>query len=64
MARLTKWEGFNPDGSPRAVLVKRDGLFDNILQPALAKLAQYEDMEEFMAQNIRDELMGHHDILN
>lgn len=44
--RLTKWEGRNPDGTPRAVLVKRDGLFAEILQEALRKLAQFEDEEE------------------
>ena len=64
MERLTKWEGRNPDGSPRAVLAKHDGLFYDILQPALAKLARYEDMEEFMEQNIRDELNGYHDTIS
>lgn len=43
--RLTKWEGMDADG-PRAVLVKREGPFAPILQEALRKLAQYEDMEE------------------
>lgn len=43
--RLTKWEGWDADG-PRAVLVKRDGPFAPILQEALRKLAQYEDLEE------------------
>ena len=50
MERLTKWEGFNVDGTPRAVLVKREGLFADILQPALAKLASYEDAEEQIAE--------------
>lgn len=44
--RLTKWEGRNPDGTPRAVLVKHDGLFAEILQEALRKLALFEDEEE------------------
>ena len=43
--RLTRWEGQNPDGSPRAVLVAHDGPFAEILQPALAKLAELEDLE-------------------
>ena len=46
MERLTKWEGCNSDGTPKAELVKRDGPFAPILQEALAKLARYEDMEE------------------
>ena len=46
MARLTKWEGCNSDGSPKAELVKREGSFAVILQEALSKLAKYEDMEE------------------
>lgn len=44
--RLTKWEGRDPDGTPRAVLAKRDGQFASILQEALRKLAKYEDEEE------------------
>ena len=44
--RLTKWEGRNPNGTPRAVLVKRDGLFAESLQEALRKLALFEDEEE------------------
>ena len=44
--RLTRWEGHNPDGSPRAVLVAHDGPFAEILQPALAKLADFEDLAE------------------
>lgn len=50
MARLTKWEGCFPDGSPKAELVKHDGPFAPILQEALAKLAKYEDMEEHKIQ--------------
>lgn len=46
MERLTKWEGCNSDGTPKAELVKHDGPFAPILQEALAKLARYEDMEE------------------
>lgn len=44
--RLTKWEGRDPDGTPRAVLVKREGPFAPILQEALRKLARYEDDDE------------------
>lgn len=44
--RLTKWEGHNVDGTPRAVIAKRDGLFPDLLQPILKKLAEYEDEEE------------------
>lgn len=44
--RLTRWEGRDPDGTPRAVLVKRDGPFAPILQEALRKLARFEDEEE------------------
>lgn len=46
MDRLTKWEGCNSDGTPKAELVKHDGPFAPILQEALAKLARYEDAEE------------------
>lgn len=53
MGRLTKWEGINVDGTPRAVLVQREGLFCDILQPALVKLAQYEDWEELMAISMK-----------
>lgn len=62
--RLTKWEGRNADGTPRAVLIKRDGLFYDILQPALAKLARYEDIEEFMTQSIRDDIKGNHNTIS
>ena len=43
--RLTKWEGRDEDG-PRAVLIQREGPFAKILQPALRKLARFEDEEE------------------
>ena len=43
--RLTRWEGRDEDG-PRAVLVKHDGRFPDVLQEALRKLAKYEDEEE------------------
>lgn len=43
--RLTAWEGHNVDGTPRAVIAKRDGLFPDLLQPILKKLAEYEDAE-------------------
>lgn len=43
MERLTKWEGKMPDGTDRAVLVKRDGAFITIFLEAINKLAQYED---------------------
>ena len=46
MAYYTKWEGHNVDGTPRAVLIQHEGMFAEILQPALAKLAHYEDAEE------------------
>ncbi len=44
--RLTRWEGRDSDGTPRAVLAKRDGSWVDNLQEALRKLARYEDMEE------------------
>ena len=44
--RLTRWEGRDPDGTPRAVLAKRDGPFAPILQEALRKLARFEDEED------------------
>lgn len=44
--RLTKWEGQDPDGTPRAVLAKRDGNWNDNIQTALRKLAQFEDMED------------------
>lgn len=46
MQRLTKWEGRNPDGSPRAVMIEREGLFSENFQKVLAKLARYEDYTE------------------
>ncbi len=46
MDRLTKWEGINADGTPRAVLVKRDGNWNDNIQEALRKLADYEDILE------------------
>lgn len=58
--RLTKWEGRDQDG-PRAVLVKRDGLFPDNLQEALRKLARYEDMEERDGVHQEDdEIIRHH----
>lgn len=41
MERLTKLEGCNSDGTPKAELVKRDGPFAPILQEVLAKLARH-----------------------
>lgn len=55
--RYTKWEGFNKDGSKHAVLVQHDGLFAEILQPALAKLAMYEDMEDEHAKEIEYKIL-------
>ena len=46
MERLTKWEGHNSDGTPRAVMAKRDGFFPDNMQEVLVKLARYEDREE------------------
>ncbi len=40
--RLTRWEGRDENG-PRAVLVKHDGRFPDVLQEALRKLAKLED---------------------
>lgn len=51
--RLTKWEGIWHDGKPCADLVQQDGLWAEILQPALRKLAHYEDMEEQNAEQLR-----------
>ena len=48
--RLTKWEGVNEDGSPRAILAEHNGLFPDILQAALLKLAYYEDCEESLSE--------------
>lgn len=39
--RLTKWEGHDPDGTPRAVLAKRDGNWNDNIQAALRKLAEF-----------------------
>lgn len=44
--RLTKWEGHDTDGTPRAVLAKRDGSWVENMQEALRKLAKLEDEEE------------------
>ncbi len=43
--RLTRWEGRDENG-PRAVLVKHDGRFPDVLQEALRKLAKLEDEGE------------------
>ena len=48
MERLTKWEGINPDGTPHAVLAKRDGNWNDNIQEALRKLAQREDIDEIL----------------
>ena len=55
--RLTKWEGIWHDGKPCADLVQHDGLWAEILQPALRKLAMYEDEEERHAEQLREK--GH-----
>lgn len=47
--RLTKWEGRDPDGRPRAVLAKRDGSWIENMDAALRKLAELEDQEEQVA---------------
>lgn len=56
MERLTRWEGKMPDGSDRAVLVKREGAFIGIFLEAVKKLAQYEDtgLEPWEVGNGRD----------
>lgn len=46
MERMTKWEGLNPGGTPRAVLAKRDGNWNDNIQAALRQLAQIEDILE------------------
>lgn len=46
MERLTRWEGRNPDGTPRAVLAKREGFWPENMQEALAKLADFEDLAD------------------
>ena len=48
MERLTKWEGHDPDGTPRAVLAKRDGNWNDNIQEVLRKLAQREDIDEIL----------------
>lgn len=50
--RLTRWEGRDENG-PRAVLSK-EGRFPDILQEALRKLAEYEDLENY----VDDQLSG------
>lgn len=49
--RLTKWEGRDPDGTPRAVLANRDGNWNDNIQTALRKLAQFEDAEDEAHKN-------------
>ena len=44
--RLTKWQGRDPDGTPRAALARREGSWPENYQAALRKLALYEDAEE------------------
>ena len=44
--RLTKWEGLDADGTPRAVLALREGSWPENEQEALRKLARYEDAAE------------------
>ena len=51
--RLTKWEGVDQDGAPRAVLVKREGSWIRNMDEALRKLARLEDEEERRADDIR-----------
>ena len=48
--RLAKWEGHDPDGTPRAVLAKRDGNWNDNIQAALRKLAEFEDHEASVVQ--------------
>lgn len=55
MERLTKWEGHDPDGTPRAVLAKMDGNWNDNIQAALRKLAGWEDCEEALAALIEEE---------
>ena len=52
MERLTKWEGINPDGTPHAVLAKRDGNWNDNIQEALRKLAQREDIDEILEPSV------------
>lgn len=51
MARLTRWEGQNPDGSARAVLVAREGSWPEHFQEAMAKLAALEDANELSTKS-------------
>ncbi len=51
--RLTRWEGQDPDGRPRAVLAKREGPWIRNMDEALRKLARLEDEEETEARNDR-----------
>ena len=44
--RLTRWSGQDPDGTPRAVLAKREGSWTENMQEALRKLARLEDKAE------------------
>ena len=44
--RLTKWQGWDPDGKRRAALARREGSWPENYQAALRKLARYEDAEE------------------
>lgn len=52
MPRLTKYEGYNSDGTPKVEMVKHDGFFPENMQEVLQKLAKYEDMEELMISYI------------
>ena len=52
MPRLTKYEGYNSDGTPKVEMAKHDGFFPENLQEVLQKLAKYEDMEELMISYI------------
>lgn len=58
MERLTRWEGRDPDGTPRAVLAKRDGNWNDNIQEALRKLADYEDILEAEEQSWLAHLSG------
>ena len=52
MPRLTKYEGYNSDGTPKVEMVKHNGFFPENMQEVLQKLAKYEDMEELMISYI------------
>lgn len=52
MPRLTKYKGYNSDGTPKVEMVKHDGFFPENMQEVLRKLAKYEDMEELMISYI------------